>query len=66
MEDSRPVHLVLSLPAHLADEVERVSETDPEYLQRVLAYGMVRRAVFDHLRDVISPNGVTAPHFEAG
>ncbi len=52
MSDSRPVSLVLMLPPELADEVEQTQQTDPEYLERVLVYGMIRRAVFDHLKGV--------------
>ena len=52
MPESRSVTLVLTLPHDLADEVERVQETDPEFLEKVLAYGMIRRAVFARLQGV--------------
>lgn len=52
MSESRSVSLVLNLPRDLADEVERVQKTDPEFLEKVLAYGMVRRAVFARLQGV--------------
>ena len=52
MPESRSVNLVLDLPNDLADEVERVHESDPEFLQKVLAYGMMRRAVFSSLQGV--------------
>jgi len=50
MAESRSVNLVVSLPADLADEVEQISRTDPEFIEKVLAYGLVRRAVFSRLR----------------
>jgi hypothetical protein len=56
MPESRSVNLVVTLPLELADEVERVQETDPEFIEKVLAYGLVRRAVFARLQ------GVTALH----
>lgn len=52
MPESRSVSLVVNLPCDLADEVERLQQTDPEFLERVLAYGLVRRAVFVRLRNV--------------
>ena len=39
----------MRLPRPLADEVERVRESDPEALARLVAYGMTRRMIFDHL-----------------
>lgn len=50
MAESRSVNLVVTLPADLADEVERVQQTDPEFIERLLAYGLVRRAVFARLQ----------------
>ncbi len=52
MPESRSVNLVVNLPVDLADEVERVQQTDPEFIERVLAYGLVRRAVFARLQGV--------------
>ncbi|UCF20157.1 MAG: hypothetical protein JSU87_01750 [Gemmatimonadota bacterium] len=50
MPESRSVNLVVNLPVELADEVERVHESDPEFVERVLVYGLVRRAVFARLQ----------------
>lgn len=66
MGDSRPVNLVLSLPSELADEVERVQEDDPGYFERVITYGIVRRAVFENLRGSIAPCRSPTPSYEAG
>lgn len=50
MPDTRPVELVLDLPAELAEDVEQVREKDPEYLGKALRYAIARRVVFDELR----------------
>lgn len=49
MTDTFAVELSVQLPQPLADEVERVKESDPEVLSRIVAYGVTRRAIFDHL-----------------
>ena len=64
MSESRSVNLVLSLPSQLADEVERVQQTNPELLVRVLEYGMIRHAVFDHLEGVFALHRSSASSFE--
>jgi hypothetical protein len=43
------VDLRVRLPQRLADEVERVKESDPDVLSRIVEYGVLRRAIFDHL-----------------
>ena len=49
MTETRPVELVLQLPSELADSVEEVRMRDPEYLSRVIRYGLVRRAIYREL-----------------
>lgn len=49
MPESSAAELYVRLPEALADEAERVRETDPEALSRIVAYGLTRRAIFDHL-----------------
>jgi hypothetical protein len=49
MTESCAVDLRVRLPQRLADEVERVKANDPELLNRIVAYGVTRRAIFDHL-----------------
>jgi hypothetical protein len=49
MTDTCAVDLRVRLPQRLADEVERVKEHDPEVLSRIVAYGVTRRVIFDHL-----------------
>jgi hypothetical protein len=49
MTETCAVDLRVRLPQRVADEVERVKERDPEVLSRIVAYGVMRRAIFEHL-----------------
>lgn len=49
MWETRPVELVVDLPAELADNVEEVRDTDPEFLGKAIRYAFARRIVFDEL-----------------
>ena len=49
MSDIRPVEVVLQLPVDMATSVEEVRRDDPEFLNRVVQYGLVRRAVYQEL-----------------
>lgn len=49
MTETCAIELHVRLPQSLAAEVERVKESDPEALSRIVAYGVTRRAIFDHL-----------------
>lgn len=65
MAESRSVNLVLELPCDLADEVERVQQTDPEFLQQLLTYGLVRRAVFARLQGMFALHRPSTSAFES-
>jgi hypothetical protein len=65
MSESRSVNLVLELPCDLADEVERVQQTDPEFLEQLLTYGLVRRAVFDRLQGMFALHRPSTSAFES-
>lgn len=54
MPESVSVSLVLTLPSELADEVERVQQDEPEFLEKLLIYGLVRRAVFARLQGLVA------------
>lgn len=49
MWETRQVELVLDLPPELADDVEQVRKQDPELLQRIIRYGLTRRAIYEEL-----------------
>jgi hypothetical protein len=61
MWDTRSVELSIDLPVALADTVEEVRRRDPEYLQRVIRYGMARRAVYQALSRQIDPRSEPQP-----
>ena len=52
MWETQPVKLTLHLPKDLAEQAEEVQRTDPEFLSRVVLYGLTRRSIYRHLRDV--------------
>jgi len=49
MTDTRPVEVVLNLPEDIADDVEEIQRRDPEFLHKVIRYGLTRRAMFHEL-----------------
>lgn len=49
MWDTRPVEVVVQLPESLAEGVEEVQRDDPEFLNKVIRYGLARRAMFQEL-----------------
>ncbi len=50
MWDTRPVEVVLHLPEGLAEDVEELQQHDPNFLQKVIRYGLTRRAMFEELK----------------
>ncbi len=44
------VTLTVELPADIAAQAREVAESDPEFLSRVVLYGLTRRAIYRHLR----------------
>ena len=50
MWESRPVELVVQLPAHVAADVEKTHAQDPSFLSKVIRYGILRRAIFEELK----------------
>lgn len=49
MWDTRPVEVVLELPEELAEDVEQAKKRDPQFLNKVIRYGLTRRAMFEEL-----------------
>ena len=50
MWETRSVQLSVRLPRDIAAQAEQVQETDPEFLSRVVLYGLTRRSIYKHLR----------------
>lgn len=51
MWETCSVQLNVRLPRELAAEAEEVQKTDPEFLSRIILYGLTRRSVYRQLRD---------------
>lgn len=51
MWETRSVDLTVRLPRELAAEAEEVQRTDPEFLSRIVLYGLTRRSIYRHLRE---------------
>jgi hypothetical protein len=50
MWETRSVQLSVRLPRDIAAQAEEVQESDPEFLSRVVLYGLTRRSIYQHLR----------------
>lgn len=50
MWETRSVQLNVRLPRDIAAQAEQVQESDPEFLSRVVLYGLTRRSIYHHLR----------------
>ena len=44
------VELTVRLPRDIALQAEEVQRSDPEFLSRVVLYGLTRRSIYRHLR----------------
>ena len=51
MWETRSVQITVRPPRDIADQAEEVQRTDPEFLSRVVLYGLTRRSIYRHLRD---------------
>jgi hypothetical protein len=62
MWDTCSVQLSVRLPRNIAEHAEEVQKTDPDFLSRVVMYGLTRRSIYRHLRDF--DDGVVEPASE--
>lgn len=51
MWETRSVQLSVRLPRDIAAQAEEVQQTDPDFLSRVVLYGLTRRSIYRLLRD---------------
>jgi len=51
MWNTRSVHLSVRLPNDVASEAEEAQRTDPDFLSRVIQYGLTRRSIYRRLRE---------------
>lgn len=52
MWNTRSVQLNVRLPKDVAAEAEEVQRSDPDFLSRIIQYGLTRRAIYRGLREV--------------
>jgi hypothetical protein len=50
MWETRSVQIKVRLPREIAQQAEEIQNSDPEFLSRLLMYGLTRRSVYRHLR----------------
>lgn len=55
MWETCSVQLNVRLPRDVAAQAEEVQRTDPEFLSRVVLYGLTRRSIYRHLRERTNP-----------
>jgi len=58
MWETRSVQLSVRLPRDIAAQAEEVQQSDPEFLSRVVLYGLTRRSIYRHLRDSDQAQGI--------
>ena len=51
MWDTCSVQLNVQLPKDIAAQAEEVQRVDPDFLSRVVLYGLTRRSIYRHLRE---------------
>lgn len=51
MWNTRSVQLNVRLPNDIATEAEEVQRSDPDFLGRIIQYGLTRRAIYHRLRE---------------
>ncbi len=62
MWETRTVQLSVRLPADVARQAEEVQRTDPDFLSRVILYGLTRRSIYRHLRERDVPSEPDRSH----
>ena len=50
MWETRSVQINVRLPKDIAAQAEEVQRSDPEFLSRVILYGLTRRSIYRHLQ----------------
>ena len=51
MWETRTVEITVTLPHDIAEQAEEIQKSDPEFLSRVVLYGITRRGIYHQLRD---------------
>jgi len=45
------VLIEVELPTDLAEKVEAIQKADPEFMSKIVLYGLTRRTLYEHLRN---------------
>jgi hypothetical protein len=45
------MQITVKLPHDIAEQAEQVQKEDPEFLSRVVLYGLTRRSIYHQLRE---------------
>ena len=61
MWETRSVLLNVRLPRAIAAEAEQVQESDPEFLSRIVTYGLTRRSIYKAFRTEDGEGSQVAP-----
>ena len=61
MWNTRSVQLNVRLPQDVATEAEEVQHSDPDFLSRIIQYGLTRRAIYRSLREVEQRDAPVSP-----
>ena len=59
MWETCSVQLNVRLPREIAMQAEEVQKTDPDFLSRVVLYGLTRRSIYRHLREQTGPDSMS-------
>ncbi len=52
MSEKRKVILEVTLTDGAAEQAEALQESDPEFLSRIVEYGLTRKSIYDHLKSI--------------
>ncbi len=61
MWETREVTITVMLPHDIAEQADEVQKTDPEFLSRVILYGITRRSIYHQLRERKQGEELPAP-----
>jgi len=51
MFEYKEIQITIRLPDDIAEQAIKVEQDDPDFLSRVVLYGLTRRSIYHQLRD---------------
>ena len=61
MWETRAVQITVQLPKDIAEQAEEIQKADPDFLSRVVLYGLTRRSIYHQLRERSQNTDIPAP-----